>query len=101
MACNRLQSDELRTTEMQNLHELRRLVLSAALAIAVVPIAGNISMAQQEQVIYSFSMFNPSGGVTFDDAGNLYGTQTLWIYKLAPQPGGGWTESVIYSFDQP
>jgi uncharacterized repeat protein (TIGR03803 family) len=47
----------------------------------------------------------PLGGVIFDSAGNLYGT-TLGggacncgtIFKLTPQQGGGWKESVIHSF---
>lgn len=47
----------------------------------------------------------PESGVTFDSAGNLYGT--TWsggslgngtIYELVPQPGGDWTEQVLYSF---
>jgi hypothetical protein len=86
---------------MRNEREFWVAITSVALAIAIVLIASGPAAAQQEKVIYSFSTFSPSGGVVFDDAGNLYGTQTLWVYKLAPQPGGGWTESVIYSFDDP
>ncbi len=56
----------------------------------------------------------PSGGVTFDTAGNLYGTTSYGgngvcaqpplpnygcgiVYKLSPS-GNGWTETVIYNF---
>ena len=48
----------------------------------------------------------PTGGLVFDKAGNLYGT--TWyggvpagcgtVFELAPNPGGGWTESVIHAF---
>jgi uncharacterized repeat protein (TIGR03803 family) len=55
----------------------------------------------------------PYGGVIFDMAGNLYGT-TAWggsgscssgnyhgcgvVFKLAPNPEGTWTESVLHNF---
>jgi uncharacterized repeat protein (TIGR03803 family) len=64
-------------------------------------------------VIHSFSGgsadgANPLGGVTFDAAGNLYGTTNNGgngpcgngcgtVYRLSPS-SGGWTESVIYNF---
>lgn len=75
-------------------------------------------------LLYSFAGCNyhpgPDGGcptaaVIFDAAGNLYGT-TLdgglagcqddlrlgygcgVVFKLTPNPGGGWTESLLYSF---
>ena len=64
-----------------------------------------------ETVLYRFGMrvldaFEPYGPVVFDPAGNMYGTtpdggasrcQCGAVYKLAPS-GGGWTETVIYSF---
>jgi len=52
----------------------------------------------------------PRGELTFDAAGNLYGT-TSWggyypgygnggiVYKLAPNPDGTWTESPLYNFN--
>jgi uncharacterized repeat protein (TIGR03803 family) len=47
----------------------------------------------------------PYGGLSFDKAGNLYGTSYYdgandlgGVYKLSPGTGGNWTESVIYSF---
>ncbi len=51
----------------------------------------------------------PFAGVTFDSKGNLYGTTFRggtpgWgaVYRLSPpnKNGRGWTESVIYSFDE-
>jgi uncharacterized repeat protein (TIGR03803 family) len=48
----------------------------------------------------------PSGRLIFDAAGNLYGTTSsggafMWgtAFKLSPQAGGGWSESVLHSFD--
>lgn len=57
---------------------------------------------------------NPSGGVILDSAGNLYGvthdggsapscstngtTGCGVVYRLSPMPGGGWKETVLYSF---
>ena len=57
----------------------------------------------------------PQAGLTMDTAGNLYGT-TLWggiyrrcsdglkagcgtVFELSPSQGGGWTETVIHSFN--
>ena len=48
---------------------------------------------------------NPYAGVTFDAQGNLYGTTQAGgaygagtVFELSPAMGGGWTESVLYSF---
>src|SRR5271167_4269337 len=47
----------------------------------------------------------PQAGLIFDSAGNLYGTTNTGgvnkagtVFKLTPGSGGGWTESVLYSF---
>jgi uncharacterized repeat protein (TIGR03803 family) len=65
----------------------------------------------KEQVLYSFQGNSgdgkyPEAGLVFDTTGNLYGTtvegvgsQCGTIFKLAPNGKGGWTESVLYSFD--
>jgi uncharacterized repeat protein (TIGR03803 family) len=61
-----------------------------------------------ESVLYSFTGGddggNPSGGVVFDGAGNLYGVTENFgaagrgtVYELTPS-GSGWTESTLYSF---
>ena len=50
---------------------------------------------------------DPITGVVFDAAGNLYGTTRQGgslscvcgtVYRLSPVAGGGWTETVLYSF---
>jgi uncharacterized repeat protein (TIGR03803 family) len=62
-----------------------------------------------EQVLHSFGNGTdasaPFSGLTFDTAGNLYGTTEIGgadsagtVYELSPQAGGGWTEKVLYSF---
>src|SRR5262249_4970561 len=67
-----------------------------------------------QSVIFSFDCFgtgkNPYGGVTLDGQGNLYGTTVAGgfggtcagdgcglVYELS-QSGGGWSETVLYSF---
>jgi uncharacterized repeat protein (TIGR03803 family) len=65
----------------------------------------------KETVIYAFAgepdAENPSGGLVFDNAGNLYGVAQSGgkyangaIYELTPA-NGTWTEAVIYSFGGP
>ncbi|HUI84959.1 MAG TPA: choice-of-anchor tandem repeat GloVer-containing protein [Candidatus Binatia bacterium] len=64
-----------------------------------------------EKVLYSFrggtDGVNPYAAVTFDAAGNLYGTTSGGgrygpgtVFELSPS-AGGWTESVIYNFSGP
>jgi len=64
----------------------------------------------EEEVLYTFNDdgadgLNPAAGLTFDQAGNLYGTTTgggLYgsgtVFELSPQAGGGWTEMILHSF---
>jgi uncharacterized repeat protein (TIGR03803 family) len=64
--------------------------------------------AWKESVLYSFKAAEDGGfpaGLTFDAVGNLYGTGSAGgssgqgvVYKLTPNAGGTWTESVLYSF---
>jgi uncharacterized repeat protein (TIGR03803 family) len=66
-----------------------------------------------ETVLYSFCPdgscsdgSRPTGGLIFDQAGNLYGTTTRGgngsglgvLFKLTPNPDGSWSETVLHSF---
>jgi uncharacterized repeat protein (TIGR03803 family) len=67
-----------------------------------------------ENIVYVFQNLpdaaHPYSGVIFDGAGNLYGTTQQGgiygstyggfgtVYELSPISGGGWTESLLYSF---
>jgi uncharacterized repeat protein (TIGR03803 family) len=60
-----------------------------------------------ESVLYSFPFgVNPMAGLTFDNAGNLYGTTQSGgsfglgtVFELTPPSGqGAWTETVLWSF---
>jgi uncharacterized repeat protein (TIGR03803 family) len=61
-----------------------------------------------ESVLYAFTGVpdgvSPFNGVTLDAAGNIYGTtfqggiESGVVFELTPQAGGGWNESVLYTF---
>ncbi|HEX8816262.1 MAG TPA: choice-of-anchor tandem repeat GloVer-containing protein [Terriglobales bacterium] len=49
---------------------------------------------------------NPQGSLTFDTAGNLYGTLASGgpdyngtVFRLSPSQGGGWTQTVLHLFN--
>jgi uncharacterized repeat protein (TIGR03803 family) len=68
-----------------------------------------------ETILYSFGTvsydgINPYSGLVFDDAGNLYGTTSGGgqfahgtVFEVSPPAtkGGAWTETLLYSFDEP
>jgi uncharacterized repeat protein (TIGR03803 family) len=69
------------------------------------------SGAWAEKILYTFGGlpdgFNPSGGLVFDAAGNLYGftpsggSQAFGFgtaFELTPAAGGTWTKQTIYNF---
>jgi uncharacterized repeat protein (TIGR03803 family) len=71
-------------------------------------ICGSIGCPWTDNVLYRFGSGSdaaqPLGGLTFDSAGNLYGTTSLGgdtgngaVFQLTPS-GQTWNESVIYSF---
>ena len=75
----------------------------------VFKLAPNPDGTWTESVLHEFAGFvdgcDPLAGLVFDGAGNLYGTAAGCyggmdgvIFKLAPNPDGTWTESVLYSF---
>lgn len=83
------------------------LVVFAPLATAQDETYG--SPASAYQVLYAFAGGPDGGGVwgsvAFDQAGNLYGATSGGglhgdgtVFRLAPQQGGSWEESVLYNF---
>ena len=63
----------------------------------------------KEKVLYSFSGGTdgllPRAGLTFDQAGNLYGTTQSGgaygggtVFELTPNPDGSWTKETLHSF---
>jgi uncharacterized repeat protein (TIGR03803 family) len=72
------------------------------------PSAGGI---WNESVICSFGAYPgdgtyPYAGLTFDSAGNLYGTTEQGgafnngtVFRLIPSAGGSWSEQILYSFN--
>jgi uncharacterized repeat protein (TIGR03803 family) len=85
----------------------RRLHIAFVVAVSLI-LASGLS-AQTEQTLYSFTGAadgaNPLSSLVMDSAGNLYGTAWLGgaygagdVFELSPSTGGGWTESVLYSF---
>jgi uncharacterized repeat protein (TIGR03803 family) len=68
-----------------------------------------LCFAATEKTIYSFSEFShgesPFTNVTFDSAGNIYGTTCFGgthndgtVFKLTPGKNGSYTQTVLYSF---
>ena len=89
--------------------------------ILAVLVLATYGLAASKTTIYNFTGFKtfpadgalPLAGVTFDKAGNLYGTTTDGgneacleggecgiVYRLTPpaQTGGAWTESILFEF---
>ena len=64
-----------------------------------------------ERVLHSFDLSSgdgalPLSGLTFDSAGNLYGTTGVGglhfsgtVFELSPNGGGGWNETLLHSFN--
>jgi uncharacterized repeat protein (TIGR03803 family) len=78
----------------------------------VFELSPNGSGGWTETVLYSFNPGNgtdgasPYAGLIFDAQGNLYGTTVAGgtygagtVFELSPNGSGGWTETVLYSFN--
>ena len=64
----------------------------------------------KESILHTFNPnttdgVSPIGGLVLDGSGNLYGTTEFGganksgtVFKLTPQTGGAWKESLVYSF---
>jgi uncharacterized repeat protein (TIGR03803 family) len=83
---------------------------SALAPISVSTDRVNRATTSSEKVIYTFTGAldggDPATALTFDGAGNIYGTTVLGgssacgtIFKLVPKNGSTWRESVLESFD--
>lgn len=61
------------------------------------PVAGG---GWTESVIYEFPgpTPGPDGGLIFDSAGNLYGSNAGSVFELTPAARGGWNQTTLYTF---
>jgi uncharacterized repeat protein (TIGR03803 family) len=89
-------------------HNLIRAVLLLLTAEVLLGVGQELS-AQTETILYNFTGSGGAipHGLVMDSKGNLYGTTYEGgtaacgcgtVFKLSPTRGGGWTESVVYSF---
>jgi len=73
-------------------------------------VTATLAAAQTETVLHSFKAgkdgFQPWAGLTFDSSGNLFGTTTAGgfygvgtAFEFTPKAGGGWTETVLHTFN--
>jgi uncharacterized repeat protein (TIGR02543 family) len=92
----------------------RRFALLAAVlaALVLMPRNADAAVPYTAQTLHQFcSPSNcpdgafPAAGLIMDQTGNLYGTTQDGgvhghgtVFRLAPKQGGGWTETVLYSF---
>lgn len=86
---------------------LRR-IHTMALAALILALSAVATAQYTETVLYNFGgvthdPLNPTTGLIFDSAGNLYGTSGVGgtgfgnVYELSPS-SSGWTETTLYSF---
>ena len=89
----------------KRLFSIRMIVATGAVTTLLLVCAAS---ASTERVLYSFSGADgshPYAGLVFDASGNLFGTTSSGgahgygtVFELTPSSGGGWTETVLYSF---
>ncbi len=90
---------------------LRSAVIAAAAIVVGALSATPRATAQQERVLHNFSDngkdgLRPEGSLTFDKAGNLFGTTDAGgiynagtVFELTPGAGGGWTRKILHNFN--
>jgi uncharacterized repeat protein (TIGR03803 family) len=83
-------------------------VTSYGTVFELTPSAGGV---WTETVLHTFAYsgtdgYTPLAGLVFDASGNLYGTTVNGgaykygtVFELTPTAGGGWTETVLHSFN--
>jgi uncharacterized repeat protein (TIGR03803 family) len=82
------------------------LLIVTVLTLMLPPAAEAADKFKELHRFYGSDGINPSAALIFDAAGNLYST-TLYggayklgtVFKLTPNADGGWTESVLHSFN--
>src|SRR5271167_4961767 len=91
----------------------RRSSLGARAAVAILAAMVFVTApcaAQQEAVLHSFGNDTDGryadSGLIIDSSGNLFGTTGTGgvydlgtVFELSPRQGGGWTETVLHSFN--
>jgi uncharacterized repeat protein (TIGR03803 family) len=83
---------------------LRALIGSAALAAASAALAQQCQLLEAESTLYAFTNTGdgsaPTGLLTFDSFGALYGVTGFTAFKLSPPvpPATTWTQSTLYAF---
>ena len=89
------------------------LVVLATILIVTLVYAPNAWAGAKFKTLYKFKGGkdgdSPDAGLTFDQAGNLYGTTVAGgtqnfgtVFQLTPNQNGGWTEHVLHAFlDKP
>jgi uncharacterized repeat protein (TIGR03803 family) len=107
----------MRTTRTKRAADSQQIshMLSQAFALTAIACCLAVSArAQTETTLHSFANdtngYNPVASLTFDPAGNLFGTTSEGgnftgcstgcgvVFELSPIFGGGWSESVPYTF---
>lgn len=93
---------------------MRTGLIASLIALAAIALLPAEACAAQKQVLYRFGSGDdgaqPMAGLTADSSGNLYGTTSAGggaacggygcgtAFELAPQQGGGWSETILHRF---
>src|SRR5271169_1997636 len=88
-----------------------RIIIAILAIMGLTLILGSSAGAAEHKTLHKFHRgvggSVPYGGLTFDAAGNLYGTAYFGgayrygtVFELTPNGDGSWTESVLHSFNK-